>query len=272
MPLSTNTFNLANKGYNTMTSKPDDEYVNLKGIITKQSIFEVDSGKSVNLFNKQANKLYGLDREKCILLYLCSLNTKDAGGSSYTIPLNNKHCIIFKTNLHNLTSYAHEIAHTLGLDHTFLAKDSSCNLINLTTEKSNIDNEVVNFREKIIVGKTNIDNQWSVFRNARENKGYFDSISVNSEEYTKYKKPFDNAKNELDKTLQEYTKNKNDEKNLIVKNNIRFTRALTENIMDYSSDDVNCDGIRDVIGITIKKSFNKYQWKIIQEETKLYYH
>lgn len=105
--LSTNTFNLANRGFNTRTGRADEDYESMKGIITNPSPanFEVDSGKSVNLFNKQLNMLYGLDREKCILLYLCPLKTKDAGGSAYTIPLNNKHCIIFGTNLNHPQSY-----------------------------------------------------------------------------------------------------------------------------------------------------------------------
>lgn len=279
--LSSNTFNLANKGFNTMTAKDDPDYAALKGIITNSSStkFEVDSGKSVNLFNKQSYKLYGLDREKCILLYLCPLNTQDAGGSSYTIPLDNKHCIIFGTNLDDPQSYAHEIAHTLGLEHTFLSKDSSCNLISLTTEKSNADYDIASFRRKINAAKTDVDNHWSTYRNARDNKAYFDSIDIDNLRkdnalYIKYKKSYDDTKTEYDKQLRDYIKEKNDEKGLIDKNNIRFIRSTTENIMDYSREEDCAVPTPNILYRNTNKliSFYKNQWKIIQEEAKTYYH
>jgi len=267
--LSTSTFNLANKGFNTMNSKPDKEYEDLKGIITNPSPtkFEVDSGKSVDLFNKQSNKLYGFDKENCILLYLCPLTTKDAGGSSYTYPLNNKHCIIFGKNLYDSQSYAHEIAHTLGLEHTFLDKDSSCNLISLTDEKNKINQETNDFKRKVEEVKRKVDAEWLKYK--QENNAYFTQYPSKIPEY---KKPYDDNKVSLDKQFRDYEKKQNERLSIVNNNNIRFIRAFTENIMDYWSDDTNCDGSRDVTGITKKISFNKYQWKIIQNEAKTYYH
>ncbi|WP_123868096.1 zinc metalloprotease [Chryseobacterium lactis] len=267
--LSTNTFNLVNRGINPRTNTPDDEYESLKGIITSigPTSFEVDSGKSVNLFNKQMNKLYNFNQEKCILLYLCPLKTKDAGGSAYTIPLNNKHCIIFGTNLFDPQSYAHEIAHTLGLEHSFLSKDSSCNLVSLIDEKRNADNEVEKYRREVNRAKTDIDGQWTRYRNS--NLAYF---TQHPDKEGEYKKPYEDAKQKLTRKFTEYQGLKNDEKSLIDKNNVRFQRAYTENIMDYWGDDTNCDGTIDVRGIADKLSFNKFQWKIIQNEAKTYYH
>ncbi|MGI9653497.1 hypothetical protein [Chryseobacterium sp. RLHN22] len=121
MPLSTNTFETANLGRSPNPSVVlDSKYSGIKDIISNRSTFEVHSGKSVDLFNIQFGLLYGnIAKQKCILLYLCPLKTPTAGGSSYNNPLNNKHCIIFKSNLDHLPSYAHEMAHTLGLEHTF---------------------------------------------------------------------------------------------------------------------------------------------------------
>lgn len=266
--LSTNTFNLANNGNNTRTGRPDSDYESMRGIITNpnSSAFEVDSGKSVNLFNKQMNLLYNFNREKCILLYLCPLKTKDAGGSAYTIPLNNKHCIIFGTNLDHPQSYAHEIAHTLGLDHTFLSRDSSYNLISLSDEKLKIDGEIAAFRIEINRAKADIDRQWNAYRAA--NSAFF---NANPDRVNEYKIPYDEAKRKLEQQYNEYATKKRDEKDLIDKNEIKFLRSHTENIMDYWGDDANCDGTVET-GITDKKSLNKFQWKIIQNEAKMYYH
>jgi hypothetical protein len=267
MPLSTNSFKNAHRGLNPDGSGNNKDYEELRGIITEDSTFEVSSGKSVNFFNLQFRKLFNnIASRKCILLYLCPLKTKDAGGSSYTIPLNNKHCIIFGTNLSDPTSYAHEIGHTLGLDHTFLSKDSSCNLISLADEKNKINNDIVNYRTQIEEAKRRVDNRWNQYKN--ENNAYF---SQYPNKIPEYKKPYDDSKATLDKALSENMKNKNDEKSLIDKNNIRFKRAFTENIMDYWKDDANCDGVNE-IGITDKKSLNKHQWKIIQDEAEAYYH
>ncbi|MCV9934255.1 DUF4280 domain-containing protein [Flavobacterium sp. LS1R47] len=267
--LSTNTFNNVNQGLNPKDGKPHKDYEMLKGVVVNPSLtnFQVDSGKSVNLFNLQSNKLYGFEKEKCILLYLCPLKTKDAGGSSYMIPLNNKHCIIFGTNLIDLTSYAHEIGHTLGLDHTFLSKDSSCNLISLADEKTKINSDLTHYKVQIEEAKSRIDVKWNQYKS--ENNGYF---TQNPNKIPEYKKPFDDSKAALDRALSQNLKNKNDEKYLIDKNNIRFKRAFTENIMDYWKDDANCDGTSEIVDTTSKKSFNQYQWKIIQEEAKAYYH
>ncbi|WP_165570762.1 hypothetical protein [Chryseobacterium luteum] len=266
--LSTNTFNLANTGKNTRTGIADNDYENMRGIITNPnpSAFEVDSGKSVNLFNKQMNLLYNFSREKCILLYLCPLKTKDAGGSAYTIPLNNKHCIIFGTNLAHPQSYAHEIAHTLGLEHIFLSRDSSCNIISLSDEKLKIDGELTAFRTEIDRAKADIDRQWNAYRTT--NSSFF---NANPSRVNEYKAPYDQAKNKLEQQYNEYARQKRDEKNLIDKNHIKFLRSHTENIMDYWGDDANCDGTIET-GITDKKSLNKFQWKIIQNEAKTYYH
>lgn len=269
--LSTNTFNLANKGFNTMTGKADDEYENLKGIITdpNPSKFEVDSGKCVDLFNKQSNKLYGFDKEKCILLYLCPLTTKDAGGSAYTVPLDNKHCIIFGTNLDHPQSYAHEIAHTLGLEHIFLDKDTSCNLISLADEKASINKETNDYKSKIEKAKQNVDNRWLKFK--QENNAYF---TQNPNKIPEYKKPYDDNKLNLDKQFRNYEKKQNDRIKVINQNEHRFIKATTDNIMDYSYETDCSTPTPNIIYRDTNKliSFYKNQWKIIQNEAKTYYH
>lgn len=268
--LSTNTFNLANRGFNTRTGRADEDYESMKGIITNPSPanFEVDSGKSVNLFNKQLNMLYGLDREKCILLYLCPLKTKDAGGSAYTIPLNNKHCIIFGTNLNHPQSYAHEIAHTLGLEHIFLDKDSSCNPISTTAEKNNINNETNDFKRKIEEVKRKVENNWLKYK--QENIAYF---TQNPDKIAEYKKAYDENKVSLNNQFRDYEKKQNDRIKVINQNAFRFIKATTDNIMDYSYE-TDCANPPVILYRDTNKliSFYKNQWKIIQNEAKNYYH
>lgn len=111
---------VASEGKNPRNGEDDYDYAQFKGMITDEAKMEVDSGKILNFFHHQF-KLRGekVINEKNIILYITSLTTNDAGGSSYAVPLYNKHCIIFKNNLDHIASYAHEISHTLGLLHTF---------------------------------------------------------------------------------------------------------------------------------------------------------
>ncbi len=60
-----------------------------------------------------------------IIVYLAPLKhsksggPKGAGGYGDLGDIDAKHCVIFKSNLHHKESFAHEIAHVAGLEHSF---------------------------------------------------------------------------------------------------------------------------------------------------------
>ncbi len=131
---------IADLGKNPRNNKGWDEneydYKQFEGLIVDEANMKVDSGKMLNFFHHQFSLKETLlvNKKSDIILYLTSLNSDSAGGVSFAVPLDNKHCIIFKNNLDHLSSYGHEIAHTLGLLHTFpeakYAKENQENKIN----------------------------------------------------------------------------------------------------------------------------------------------
>lgn len=241
MPLSTNTLETANLGRSPNPSLvPDSKYSKIKDIISNRSTFEVHSGKSVDLFNIQFGLLYGnIVRQKCILLYLCPLKTPTAGGSSYNNPLNNQHCIIFKSNLGHLPSYAHEIAHTLGLEHTFKEGQT------VQQKITDAQNKLAENQRKQNIEKTNKINHLNT------NRIYYDTHPT---EKVAAIKVLDQNIDVYDSNIKYYT----DELNILKKNPHKFEDKQTENIMDYD--------------LSNQKTFYKWQWKVIEEETKTYYH
>lgn len=241
MPLSTNTFETANLGKSPNPSMiSDSKYTDIKDIITTRSTFEVSSGKSVNLFNLQFNLVNGnIAKQKCILLYLCPLKTPTAGGSSYNNPLTNNHCIIFKSNIGHLPSYAHEIAHTLGLEHTFKEGQT------VQQKITDVQNKLTEYRRKQNVERTKKTTHLSA------NQAYYSTHPTEKSEAIK-------ALDENIKSYNEIIKYYEDELNILKKNPYKFEDQKTENIMDYD--------------LQNQKTFLKWQWRVIEDETKKYYH
>ena len=115
---------IANKGlapeFNNDNAPTNIFYTEFKDMLVDKNKMLFDDGKFINFINFQFEKKYKkYINKKSIFLYLTSLNSQDSGGAAFLVPLNNKHCIIFNSNLKNLPSYAHEIGHTFGLTHTF---------------------------------------------------------------------------------------------------------------------------------------------------------
>lgn len=241
MPLSTNTFETANLGKSPNPSMiSDSKYTDIKDIITTRSTFEVSSGKSVNLFNLQFNLVNGnIAKQKCILLYLCPLKTPTTGGSSYNNPLTNKHCIIFKSNIGHLPSYAHEIAHTLGLEHTFKEGQT------VQQKITDAQNKLTEYRRKQNVERTKKTTHLSA------NQVYYSTHPTEKSEAIKALDENINSYNEIIKYYE-------DELNILKKNPYKFEVQKTENIMDYD--------------LQNQKTFFKWQWRVIEDETKKYYH
>ncbi|MFC0429172.1 hypothetical protein [Chryseobacterium scophthalmum] len=198
-----------------------------RGMLLNETTMEVDTGLYMNYINDRFKLMFpGLTRKKGIFLYLTPLTSPTAGGAAYNVPLANKHCIIFNQNLNHFESYAHEIGHTLGLEHFFL--DGT-----LT-----VDQEIQAIENKKIL-KEQEKRDW--FRN-------------NAAQYVGNSQ----LRREHERIFDEQISRFNDEINVLRKNIHRFAIQTTENIMDYD--------------LNNQKTFDKWQWKVIQDEAKQYYH
>lgn len=132
----------------------------------------------------------------------------------------------FKNNLDHLESYAHEIGHTLGLEHFFL--DGT-----LTVEQ---EIQAVENKKRT---KEQEKRDW--FRDHASQ--YVGNLQLRRG----HEKIFDDQ-------INRYA----DEIIVLRKNIHRFAKQTTENIMDYN--------------LSNQKTFDKWQWKVIQDEAKQYYH
>lgn len=197
------------------------------GMLLNETTMQVDTGLYMNYINDRFKLMFpSLTRKKGIFLYLTPLTSPTAGGAAYNVPLDNKHCIIFNQNLNHFQSYAHEIAHTLGLEHFFL--DGT-----LT-----IDQEIQAVENKKAL-KEQEKRNWFI-NNASQYVG-------NAQLRRDHERIFDRQINQF-----------NDEIIVLRKNTHRFPIQTTENVMDYD--------------LNKQKTFDKWQWKVIQDEAKQYYH
>ena len=128
--------------------------------------------------------------------------------------------------MNHFESYAHEIGHTLGLEHFFL--DGT-----LT-----VDQEIQAIENKKTL-KEQEKRDW--FRN-------------NAAQYVGNPQ----LKREHERIFDQQISQFNDEIIVFRKNIHRFAIQSTENIMDYD--------------LNNQKTFDKWQWKVIQNETEQYYH
>lgn len=198
-----------------------------QGMLLNERNMEVDTAKYLNYINDRFKSMFpGLTNKKGMFLYLTPLKSPGAGGASFNIPLNNKHCIIFNENLNHFESYAHEIGHTLGLEHFFL--DGTMTLAQ----------EIVS-----VQGKLN---------NEKAAK------TIHFTTYAAYYSTHQTEKAKNESIYNTNIKYYEDQLAVLKKNTHKFIKEKTENIMDYD--------------LNNQKTFDKWQWKIIGEESKLYYH
>ncbi|PWN68978.1 hypothetical protein C1631_012975 [Chryseobacterium phosphatilyticum] len=211
----------------TLVNTSDTRNTPYTGMITNKVTMLMDDAKYMNFINDRFKVGYpAIAGKKGLFIYLTPFLSPSAGGASYNVPLTSKHIILFKNNLDHLSSYSHEIGHSLGLEHFFLDGTLTVN------------QEIASVQTKLNAEKADKRNHFVT------NAAYY---STHPGEKTKNENIYD-----------QNIKNYEDQLNVLKKNSHRYIKQTTENIMDYN--------LRKQI------TFDKWQWKVIQEETKQYYH
>ncbi|KMQ58341.1 hypothetical protein ACM39_18640 [Chryseobacterium sp. FH2] len=236
---------------------------------------------------------------KGILLFITNINkdTNDKeGGVSRTKPVNFREAIVFASNLKDKSTYAHEIAHALGLEHTFWKDvdgptydptELTKNEEHLNELKQNIEDNKKNkkeYEDAIKHNENNIKIEQNNIKIYQNNiKILNDKLKQYSEYYSKtpqekgkintqIKEQNDGIKKSNDKITETKStnekirgyikKNEKNEKdfkdnlNVYKSNKYKFVKKATVNIMDYSSR-VNI--------------YTQWQCKIMQDDIKNYY-
>lgn len=212
---------------------------------------------ALNYFQEQFEKLYPIPaKRRGIFIFLTSFRSIDANGIGVTYPRDANSLIIYSEGLDKKEVYAHEIGHILGLLHSFLNRDSNCNLIN-------IDREIVEAKNIIEEDKAKLRIQ-----NLRLNE--------NIEYEKKYGSTFAVKKNIkiLNQNIQEIKKdikNKIDKIEVLKENKIFFEQGRTENIMDYTWSEECFISKKYVKNPSKQKTFSKLQWEIMLKELQKYY-
>ncbi|TRX32723.1 hypothetical protein FNW52_16325 [Flavobacterium sp. ZT3R18] len=222
---------------NTSTT-PNTNYT---GMVRNSTSMLMDTAKYMNFINDRFKKGYpSIAEHRGLFIYLTPFSSLTAGGASYSTPLTSKHIILFKANLDHFPSYAHEIGHTLGLEHTFLAENLTHN--EEIADVQNKFDEENRKQNQAKISKTN---------NLRDNAAYYATHSAQKEEATKI---LDNNINIYDENIKHYK----EQLNVLKKNPYKFLDRRTENIMDYD--------------LLNQMSFYKWQWSVMEQEAKTIYH
>lgn len=144
--------------------------------------------------------------------YIDENGKEDTGGYSQVIPIKNQGTIIFGNNIKNSYTYAHELGHMLGLQHTFIKDEKELNDLNETI-KNYIQNE-----NKIIV---------SIEQNKETIKDYENRIMERNKEIEELKISIGKSKEKKQLTKEEMYD---------IKENERFIVEKEKNIIEYQNE------------------------------------
>ncbi|WP_395075243.1 hypothetical protein [Flavobacterium sp.] len=268
---------LTDKITTTNFSYTDDDGYEFKDV-KKQYILDKFLADYRAKFETDGKKFRG------ILLFITNLAKNPAdkqGGVSRTQPTNFREAIVFKPNLKDKPTYAHEIAHALGLEH-FFWRDAE-----YKAELDDTKNNIKRNNEAKAINKNNIKISTNNIKTSKDNIAIYNE---NIKEYEAYQKTHPNyykenpkiyayvkeqkagiitEKENIKKAEKNIKENQdaNDkiEKNILdAQNNLgvyksnkfKFKETSTLNIMDYS---------------TKTNIFSSWQWGIMQSDIKKYY-
>lgn len=219
---------------------------------------------------------------KGILLFITNIDKDpidNEGGVSRTQPVNFREAIVFGSNLKNKSTYAHEIAHALGLEHYFwrdleykqeleklksrLFKNKQTTARNKEITKGN-EAALKKNKENIRIRQQEID-KWTNEKKKpdypykKEAQDRIDKLEKENSETRKINKDIQEKIDEGKVNIEKGEKQiKQDEDNLKVykENKYKFKEKSTLNVMDYSS---------------TRNIFIRWQWQGMQNDVKSYY-
>ena len=195
-------------------------------------------------------------------------------GVSRTKPVNFREAIVFAPNLKDKSTYAHEIAHALGLEYTFWSDTSDPAELAKNEEYLNKLKRGIKQNEEAIKSRNNnieISNsnikihqnnikEYEAYQKTHPN--YYKENSQIANYVTEQKNKIEQEQKEIKERtdkIKEIEKNINTQKdnlNVYKSNKYKYKKKSTTNIMDYSSK-VNI--------------FTQWQWKIMKSDIKNYY-
>ncbi|GAA4037573.1 hypothetical protein GCM10022409_23330 [Hymenobacter glaciei] len=174
------------------------------------------------------------------------------GGVSQVRPVNARGIIIYETNLKKESSYAHEIGHTLGLDHTFLGVEDKADLsarkANILGNKSVLALDIkarIAYTARIKYFQAQIANSPS---GSAEQKVAQDALEAERKAVAQNEKTIMQAQAQIASNKQEIQ--------AYAANPFKFGSGVTQNFMDY---------------VATRAYFFHWQWKIMQNDVIRYY-
>lgn len=201
--------------------------------------------------------------------------SEGVGGVAHTTPVDFRFCLIFEQNKANKTTYAHEIAHLLGLEHMFWGQKEQDNFKitegNWETRRDNVAKRKVRTLERKAAmahneaGVATVQNNITLLKAALADPNCSHRVEYQRMVVAKKKEieaaqrinsgmaaeiKTDERQNGVDakKTAQEA--------GVLKRNPFKWAFGSTGNIMDYSSKR-NC--------------FTRYQWAVMREDVKAFY-
>lgn len=214
-----------------------------------------------------------------VLLFMTSLPKNKAdneGGVAFTFPEPSRQCIIFQPNLGNIGTYAHEIAHVLGLEHSFWEKKEQEAFLE-TKNNINIRKIIIEKNRAITQSNRNAikhNTDLSIKPKEIEIKKYEELIKSSTYPYKKEAMEFiakrrseiDKTKSvniKIQKTIDEAAAVEVEFKDIITStlrifhnNPYKWHQNKTNCIMDYTSN---------------RNSFYRFQWAVMQNDVIKFY-
>lgn len=275
--------------------KTNDWFTNRKDPNGAKVKYIDDDGKEIkhdfehilDKFLRDYNAKFETDGKKFkgILLFITNIakDEKDKeGGVSRTRPVTFREAIVFKPNLKDGTTYAHEIGHALGLDH-FFWRDSEYkqelidNKNNLKTNEETLASNkqiMVKNNEALKSNQTNIKtrqteiNKWKVEiakptypykKEATDRIKHLEDQNKETEDLNKKIKEQIKNGNKDNSDIEAYIKNARNNISVYKNNKYKYKEGSTKNIMNY-----NDDPSKLII-------YTQWQWVNMQNDVKSYY-